>query len=118
MKNDEFNRITGCVSCFKCYSTFIYSSNSGTTRLKQHVIKCSNVTSSSITIECSDSSSIQSTLSQHGFKKCSSFNQKDIDNIKKLSAMWICQDLRPFCTLQDAGFRALAQELIHIGMFY
>ncbi|CAF3872978.1 unnamed protein product [Rotaria sp. Silwood1] len=105
-----FQRISGYVSCFNCYCTFIYGNNSGTTRLRQHAAKCSKTTcSSSITVECNDSSSSrQATLAQHGFKKCVKINEKDIDNIKRLSAQWICQDIRPFCTLRDAGFRALA----------
>ncbi|CAF2710518.1 unnamed protein product [Rotaria sp. Silwood2] len=115
-----FQRISGYVSCFNCYSTFIYGNSSGTTRLRQHAAKCSKTTcSSSISVECNDSSSSrQATLAQHGFKKCVKINEKDIDNIKKLSAQWICQDIRPFCTLQDVGFRALAQELINIGHKY
>ena len=40
-----------------------------------------------------------------------------MDNIKKLSAKWVCHDLRPFCMLEDVGFRILAQELVNIGMF-
>ncbi|CAF3828855.1 unnamed protein product [Rotaria sp. Silwood1] len=102
-----FQRISGYVSCFNCYCTFIYGNNSGTTRLRQHAAKCSKTTcSSSITVECNDSSSSrQATLAQHGFKKCVKINEKDIDNIKRLSAQWICQDIRPFCTLRDAGFR-------------
>jgi hypothetical protein len=46
-ENGEFHRISGFVSCSKCFNTFIYSSNSGTTRLKQHVNKCFDITSSS-----------------------------------------------------------------------
>ncbi|CAF3725917.1 unnamed protein product [Rotaria sp. Silwood1] len=102
-----FQRISGYVSCFNCYCTFIYGNNSGTTRLRQHAAKCSKTTcSSSITVECNDSSSSrQATLAQHGFKKCVKINEKDIDNIKRLSAQWICQDIRPFCTLRDAGHK-------------
>ncbi|CAF2076585.1 unnamed protein product, partial [Rotaria magnacalcarata] len=114
-----FQRITGYVSCFKCYGTFVYGSNSGTTRLKQHVIKCSKVAcSSSITIESSDLASRQSTLAHHGFKKTIKLNENDVDKIKNLSAQWVCQDMRPFSTLEDVGFRALAQELVNIGHRY
>ena len=35
-ENDQYQRIFGRVTCFKCYQTFIYSSKSGTTRLKEH----------------------------------------------------------------------------------
>ncbi|CAF4397955.1 unnamed protein product, partial [Rotaria magnacalcarata] len=116
-ENDKFCRIKGYISCVKCFHTFIYSSNSGTTRFKQHAWKCSNGTSS-ITIESSNSSSTQSTLAQHGFKTSSTLREKDSKNIKKLCVQWICHDLRPFCTLEDVGFCALAQELIQIGHKY
>ncbi|CAM4812822.1 unnamed protein product [Rotaria magnacalcarata] len=116
-ENDKFCRIKGYISCVKCFHTFIYSSNSGTTRFKQHARKCSNGTSS-ITIESSNSSSTQSTLAQHGFKTSSTLREKDSKNIKKLCVQWICHDLRPFCTLEDVGFCALAQELIQIGHKY
>ncbi len=38
--------------------------------------------------------------------------------MKQLSAQWVCHGLRPFCTLEDIGFRALVQELIRIGMCF
>ena len=124
-KSDEkgiLERISGYVNCFTCCSTFIYGNSSGTTHLKQHSVKCSQTTNSSITIEDNDSppsssSSSQSILARHGFKKLVKLNQRDMDNIKKLSAKWVCHNLRPFCTLEDVGFRVLAQELVNIGMF-
>jgi hypothetical protein len=118
-EDGKCHRITGFVSCFKCFNTFIYSNSSGTTRLKQHANKCFKTTSSSsITIDQTNGSTLtQRTLTQHGFKKNSKLCEKEIDKIKQLSAQWVCHDLRPFCTLEDLGFRALAQELIRIGMF-
>ncbi|CAF2257460.1 unnamed protein product, partial [Rotaria magnacalcarata] len=111
-ENNVFQRITGYVSCFKCFGTFVYGNNSGTTRLKQHAVKCSKAAcSSSITIESSDLLLRQSTLARHGFKKTIKLNENDLDNIKKLSALWVCQDTRPFSTLEDVGLRALAHEL-------
>lgn len=122
-ENGEFQRITGFVSCFKCCHTFLYSNTSGTTRLKQHANKCFDLTScssssssSSATTDQTNSSILtQATLAQHGFKKSAKLSQKEIENVKELSAQWVCHDLRPFCTLEDVGFRALAQELIRIG---
>ena len=35
-ESNEYQRIVGHVSCFKCFQTFNYSSKSGTTRLKEH----------------------------------------------------------------------------------
>ena len=46
-ENNEYQRISGYVSCFKCFQTFFYSAKSGTTRLKEHEAKCGTVTSSS-----------------------------------------------------------------------
>jgi len=117
-EDGKYYRIAGFVSCFKCFHTFIYGNSSGTTRLKQHANKWFKTTSSSITFdESNDSTLTQGTLTQHGFKKNSKLCEKEIDKIKQLSAQWVCHDLRPFCTLEDLGFRALAQELIRIGMF-
>jgi hypothetical protein len=42
-ENNEFQRIFGYVNCFKYFQTFIYSSKSGTIRLKQHETKCEKV---------------------------------------------------------------------------
>ncbi|CAF4875369.1 unnamed protein product [Rotaria socialis] len=119
-KMGESTRIKGYVSCFKCFSTFIYHNRSGTIRLKQHAIKCSDITSSlsSITIINDDSSFAQSTLAQHGFKKSFILPEKDIENIKTLSVQWVCHDLRPFSILEDKGLHALAQDLIRIGICY
>ena len=58
----------------------------------------------------------QTNLLRHGFKKLK-MNQRDTDNVKKLSTKWICQDLRPFSTLKGIGFRTLAQGSVNIGMF-
>jgi hypothetical protein len=125
-ENNEFQRIFGYVSCFKCFQTFIYSSKSGTTRLKEHETKCGKFTlspsslASSIEIEQPDpSSSTQSILTQHGFRKTRKLNEKDTDHMKQLCAQWISKDLRPFSIIDDSGFRNLAQELILIGtLFY
>ncbi|CAF1544993.1 unnamed protein product, partial [Adineta ricciae] len=84
-ENGEHQRTKGFISCFKFFNTFIYNSSSGTAR-----------------------------LNQHGFKKNSKLSDKETDNIKHLSAQWICHDLRPFSTIDDIGFRNLAQELIRI----
>jgi hypothetical protein len=120
-ENGEYYRIKGFISCFKCFNTFIYNSSSGTTRIKQHAAKCfgtsSNSSSSNVTDSIDSSTFTQGTLSQHGFKNNSKLSDKEIDNIKQLSAQWICHDLRPFSTLDDIGFRNLAQELIRIGIF-
>lgn len=125
-ENGEFQRIAGFVSCFKCFKTFIYSNTSGTTRLKQHANKCFDMTTSSssssssstTTAQTNGSALTQVTLAQHGFKKNARLSEKEIENIKQLSAQWVCRDLRPFCTLEDVGFRALAQELIRIGLSF
>ena len=125
-ENERYQRIVGYVSCFKCFQTFIYSSKSGTTRLKEHENRCvknssssSSPSSTSIFSEPNDRSdtlsSVQSTLADHGFKKCSKISEKDIDHMKTLSAQWICKDLRPFSVIDDSGFRSIAQELIRIG---
>ena len=125
-ENERYQRIVGYVSCFKCFQTFIYSSKSGTTRLKEHENRCvknssssSSPSSTSIFSEPNDQSdtlsSVQSTLADHGFKKCSKISEKDIDHMKTLSAQWICKDLRPFSVIDDSGFRSIAQELIRIG---
>jgi len=124
-ENNEYQRIFGYISCFKCFSTFIYSSRSGTTRLKEHETKCGKITlsplplSSSIEIgEPDPSSSTQSILTQHGFRKSRKLNEKDTDHIKLLCAQWISKDLRPFSIIDDSGFRNLAQELILIGTLF
>ncbi|CAF4924085.1 unnamed protein product [Rotaria sp. Silwood1] len=136
-ENKQYRRIFGYVSCFKCFQTFIYSSKSGTTRLKEHEIKCikSNSSSSSPSSSSSSSSSsisissevinqsdvllsTQSTLAQHGFKKSIKLSEKDIENMKKLSAQWMCENIRPFSVIEDSGFRAISQELIRIGHKY
>ncbi|CAF1176026.1 unnamed protein product [Rotaria sordida] len=128
-ENKKYRRIFAYVSCFKCFQTFIYSSKSGTTRLKEHEIKCiksnsSSSSSSSISISSevinqSDALlSAQSTLAQHGFKKSLKLSEKDIENMKKLSAQWMCENIRPFSVIEDSGFRAVSQELICIGHKY
>jgi hypothetical protein len=118
-ENNQYQQIPGYVSCFNCFQTFIYSRKSGTTRLNEHAAKCvkSTIMSSSTSIDQSnDPSSSQSILDKHGFKKPFKFNEKDVDNIKQLCAQWVCQDLRPFSTIEDSGFRTLAQEFIRIDM--
>ncbi|CAF5133689.1 unnamed protein product, partial [Rotaria sp. Silwood1] len=35
-ENKQYKRIMGNVSGFECYQTFVYSSKSGTTRLREH----------------------------------------------------------------------------------
>ncbi|CAF4181878.1 unnamed protein product [Rotaria sp. Silwood2] len=118
----------GYVSCFKCFQTFIYSSKSGTTRLKEHEIKCfknnsspssSSISVSSEVINQSDTLlSAQSTLAQHGFKMPVKLSEKDIEDMKKLSAQRMCENIRPFSVIEDSGFRTIAQELIRIGHKY
>ena len=119
-EDNIYQRIFGYVSCFKCYQTFAYSAKSGTTRIKEHLNKCTKImfsSSSSITIDQSSRlSSTQSTLSHHGFKKSSKLNEKDVHNMKKLCAQWVCRDIRSFSIVDDSGFRSVAQELIRIGM--
>jgi len=125
-ENNEYQRIFGYVSCFKCFQTFIYSSKSGTTRLKEHETKCGKIISvlssplsSSIEIDSPNpSSSTQSILTQHGFRKSRKLNEKDTDHMKLLCAQWISKDLRPFSIIEDSGFRNLAQELILIGILF
>ncbi|CAF1080327.1 unnamed protein product [Adineta ricciae] len=125
-ENNEYQRIFGHVSCFKCYQTFNYSSKSGTTRLKAHEMKCKSVAglsslplASSIEIDhSSSSSSAQSILTQHGFLKSKKLSEKDAEHMKLLCTQWISTDLRPFSIIEDSGFRSLAQELIRIGHKY
>lgn len=115
-ENGKFKRIPGHISCFNCYSTFIYGHSSGTTRFKEHSIKCLQKATSTAS-EDNELPARQSALPRYGFKRNIKVQDDDVEYLKKLCAQWLCQDLRPFCTIEDVGFRALAQELVYIGMF-
>ena len=38
-------------------------------------------------------------------------------NVKYLEAQWICESIRPFSIVEDAGLRTLMQECISIGKY-
>ena len=62
--NDEFERSTGFISCFKCMHTQVYNKLSGTKSFKEHADKCfpiSNSTISSVSSIRFDSASTSST---------------------------------------------------------
>ena len=61
-----------------------------------------------LTVHCQ-----QSILPQHGVKGFLILNKKDMKN---LYAEWVCKDLRSFSILDGPDFRAVAQELIRMGV--
>jgi hypothetical protein len=114
-ENGQLERINGFISCFKCMSTYIYNSSSGSKRYKEHAEKCSPLSNITTSSSINFSSSTQTTLNQNGFTKQVKLNEKDITTIKDLSVEWVCGDLRPFSILDDLGFRKIAQECVRLG---
>ena len=92
--------------------------------MKGHEAKCgkaasfssSPLDSSNETDQRNSSSTTQSILMQHGFRKFRRLNEKDNDHMKLICAQWISKDLRPFSIIDNSGFRDLAQELIGTGI--
>lgn len=113
-EKNEFERIQGYISCKKCYRTSVYGSKSGTKRFIDHVNRCSPL-STPLTASSNGPQSTQTTLDKIVVTKKSSVTMKEQNEIKKLYAKWVCEDLRPYSIVEDNGFQELAQSFIRIG---
>ena len=115
-KKNEFEKINGFISCFKCYSTYRYGSSSGTKHFTEHADRCFPLSSANSTLdERNDSKLVQCKLNQVGFRRKATLTVKEKHQLKELHAKWICTDLRPFTIVQDYGFEHLANMFIKIG---
>lgn len=109
-EKNEFQRIPGFISCFKCSHTSNYGPKSGTRRFIEHADRCSPVTT------ISDQRPTQSSLDKNIYKQKVSLTSKEENELKELYAKWICRDIRPFSIVEDDGFRDLAQMFVRIGI--
>ncbi|CAF4793878.1 unnamed protein product [Rotaria sp. Silwood1] len=112
-KNKQYRRIFGYEHEIKCIKSNSSSSSPSSSSSSSSISISSQVINQSDVLL-----STQSTLAQHGFKKSIKLSEKDIENMKKLSAQWMCENIRPFSVIEDSGFRAISQELIRIGHKY
>ncbi|CAF4265840.1 unnamed protein product [Rotaria magnacalcarata] len=53
-----------------------------------------------------------------GFVSSAQLKESEITHVKHLEAEWICQSIRPFSIVEDAGLRKLMQECISIGALH
>jgi len=106
------------VTCRKCFTTYSFNSNS-TRLLNNHTCNKSNrARSSSASVESGSSSNYhQTSITSYAAANVVKFNELKIKRMKDLQAGWICKDIRPFTTIEDNGFRQLAQELVSLGVY-
>ncbi|CAF4559642.1 unnamed protein product, partial [Rotaria magnacalcarata] len=109
-KDADPERIDGFVSCKKCLTTYSFVSNS-TRLLNQH--RCDVSIERRKRLESHDGSYTQRNLNGY-FSKAAQLKESEITNVKHLEAEWICQSIRPFSIVEDAGLRKLMQECISI----
>ena len=116
-ENSVLEKMSGFISCLTCMHAMAHSSSSETRRYKEHVEKCFPASTFSISYSPPREAPMatQRTLDQVGFYKSVRANGADVIKIKNLSVEWICGDLRSFSSLDDPGFRNLAQECIRLG---
>jgi hypothetical protein len=115
-EENEFQRIPGFVSCFKCCHTSVYGPTSGTKRFISHADRCSPpVPSCSSPGGADDSQSTQLILDNIVLKRKVKLADKEQNELKELYAKWVCRDIRPFSIVEDKGFEELAQMFIRIG---
>jgi hypothetical protein len=110
----KFNNFVACRNCFVTYS---FKSNS-TTLMNKHNCDTSSTVSSSTNFQNNSQSLKQSKISSYTFKspQCVKLKECEKNKIKKLQVEWTCTDIRPFSIMDDKGLRALAQELIALGI--
>ena len=113
---NEFERINGFISCFKCYRTFRYGSASGTKRFAEHADRCFPlISSNSASNDARGSKSIQYKLNQVGFRSKTKLTVQEKRELRELCAKWIFTDLRSFTIVEDYGFERLVSMFIKIG---
>jgi hypothetical protein len=115
-EENQFQRIPGFISCFKCCHTSNYGSRSGTKRFITHADRCSPMVQlSSSANGTDDSHSTQLTLKKIVVKQKVKLSSKEQKELKDLYAKWVCGDIRPYSIVEDKGFEELAQTFIRIG---
>jgi len=115
-KRNEFERINGFISCFKCYRTFRYGAASGTKHFFDHADRCVPLTpSNSDAGDGRESKLVQSKLNELGVRSKLKLTVKEKTELKELCAKWVCTDLRPFTIVEDYGFEHLAAMFVKIG---
>ena len=116
-ENGEWEKISGFISCIRCYNTQLYGSKSGTKRFNEHADKCFPIISSATVTNDKDNltTTKQTKLNHLGFTKKAKLSADEQNHLKNMYAKWICTDLRPLSILEDEGFKNLAQLFIKIG---
>ena len=77
--NNEFERIPGFISCFRCMNTQIYNNSTGTKRFKEHADKSFPLSNTTISSSLSIAFALSSTLSSQTTLNQSEFIQKGLN---------------------------------------
>lgn len=109
------------VSCKYCYTTYAYSSS--TRNMIKHTETCDGFNPKQVhftkTTEGDSSQGIQLSNQSSSSPGSSPTNNKKLDSHKhkmnNLLVEWICSSIRPLNIVEDAGFKKLIEEAIHIG---
>jgi hypothetical protein len=112
-------KIKNFVSCKNCFTTYSYASNS-TTFLNKHNCLSSDRKTNSTLSSSDNTSSSQTLITAYGQPKTVRLPDSHSKDMKDLLVRWICKDMRPFATVDDDGFRKIAQRCVSIGnlIFY
>ncbi|CAF1093959.1 unnamed protein product [Adineta ricciae] len=110
--NGDAERISGYVSCRKCFITYSFVSNS-TRFLNQH--NCEAVKERNQRLAANGTPSAQRRLTTFFAGQSPTLKTPEVMKIKDLQAEWVCQNIRPFSIVEDQGLRRLVQECISIG---
>ncbi|CAF4592158.1 unnamed protein product [Rotaria socialis] len=110
-------KIKNFVSCKNCFTTYSYASNS-TTFLNKHNCLSSDRKPNSTLSSSYNTSSSQTLITTYGQPKTVRLPDSHSKDMKDLLVRWICKDMRPFATVDDDGFRKIAQRCVSIGAQY
>ncbi|CAM4889910.1 unnamed protein product [Rotaria socialis] len=109
-------KIKNFVSCKNCFTTYSYASNS-TTFLNKHNCLSSDRKPNSTLSSSYNTSSSQTLITTYGQPKTVRLPDSHSKDMKDLLVRWICKDMRPFATVDDDGFRKIAQRCVSIAPY-